>query len=86
MYSMMSLALKRSNNKIIFLITDGDPNSIVEVERMADMAKRMGIKIVPIGLAVKSVRGFDEGSVITAENSSAVNDALQQAIKLRLFA
>jgi formylmethanofuran dehydrogenase subunit E len=46
----------------------------------------MGIKIVPIGLAVKSVRGFDEGSVITAENSSAVNDALQQAIKLRLFA
>jgi uncharacterized protein YegL len=85
-YSIMSLALKRSNNKIVFVITDGKPDDENEVIKMADIGRKMGIKFVPIGLGVTRVKGFSGDEYITAANSDAVNDALQQAIKLRLFA
>ncbi|MFT5715883.1 MAG: cobaltochelatase CobT [Oleiphilaceae bacterium] len=85
-YAIMSLALKRSNNKIVFVITDGQPNDASEVIKMADVGRKMGVKFVPIGLGVNCVQGFNEDEYITAVNSDAVNDALQKAIKLRLFA
>jgi cobaltochelatase CobT len=85
-HSIMSLALKRSNNKIIFVITDGRPDNSSEVIKMAELGRNMGIKFVPIGLGVNHVIGFNESEYVTAANSDAVNDALQEAIKLRLFA
>lgn len=86
MYSLLSLGTLNLDNKLMFIITDGDPNYASEVVNMKDLAKKLGVKIIPIGLGTRRVAGFSDDNFVTAQNSSEVNDALQNAIKLKLFA
>ena len=86
MYSLLSLGTLNLDNKLMFIITDGDPNYESEVVNMKDLAKKLGVKIIPIGLGTTRVAGFSGDNFVTAQNSSEVNDALQNAIKLKLFA
>lgn len=86
MYSLLSLGTLNLDNKLMFIITDGDPNDSSEVIKMKNLAKKLGVKIIPIGLGTTRVAGFSGDNFVTAQNSSEVNDALQHAIKLKLFA
>lgn len=81
----MEMANRKEQNKFMFILTDGDPDSIASVQKMNGICQSLGIKIIPIGLGVKTVRGFDTGEFVCAEDSSAVNAALKEAIKYRLF-
>ena len=79
------LLTQPSENKIIIVITDGQPDwdAIAGVRHMNKIAEQAGIKVVPIGLGTKSVDGFKES--VFAETADDVNLALKQAIKKKLF-
>ena len=79
------LLTQPSENKIIIVITDGQPDwdAIAGVRHMNKIAEQAGIKVVPIGLGTKSVDGFKES--VFAKTADDVNLALKQAIKKKLF-
>ena len=70
-------------NKIIFLITDGQPDCSNSVQMVHEKLVNAGVKVIPIGLGTKSVQGFKNS--VYAANSEEVNNALKNAIKKKLF-
>ncbi|MDC8832931.1 VWA domain-containing protein [Alteromonas gilva] len=86
LHAIQSLALKRDERKILFIITDGQANSSRQVEKMVEVAKQLNIKLIPIGLGQTSIRGFDVEDFVSASDMNEVNEALRNAIKQKLFA
>lgn len=82
-FGLTRLVNSQSDNKIIIVITDGQPDDQRIVKNIAGIAMKAGVKIVPIGLGTQSVHGFEES--VFARNSEEVNQALKQAIKKKLF-
>jgi cobalamin biosynthesis protein CobT len=72
-----------STNKIMFVITDGQPNEVALLYHAEKLAVQAGIKVIPIGLGQEHVRGFTQS--VYAKDAEAVNAALKQAIKNKLF-
>jgi uncharacterized protein YegL len=72
-----------SDNKIIIVITDGQPDKSGVLANISDMVVKAGVKLVPIGLGTKTVFGFKES--VYAKDSEEVNQALKDAIKKKLF-
>jgi hypothetical protein len=82
-YSTQRLLGQPSENKIMFIITDGQPDDGSLLKKTAEIAKQCGIKLIPIGLGTTFVRGFEDS--VYAKDSEAVNVALREAIKSKLF-
>ena len=85
MHALNNLALRPENKKLMIVITDGDPNDRSIVTKASQIANSMGIKVVPIGICTKEVRGFNEGEFVTVDDPSQLTSALRDAVKLKLF-
>jgi len=83
--AIYSMAMRPESKKFIFLVTDGRPNSVQKVMESVQMAKLLGVKIVPIGLGTTCVGGFSEDEFVTLNSTSELVPALRQAIKMKLF-
>lgn len=46
MQASMRLQAHGSQNKVLFVLTDGDPSSVEKAEQMTDLAQRGGVKVV----------------------------------------
>ena len=82
-FGLTRIVNQQSDNKIIIVVTDGQPDESSFLVDTVEMTKNTGVKIVPIGLGTQRVRGFTDS--VYAETSEDVNIALKQAIKLKLF-
>ena len=82
-FGLTRIVNQQSDNKIIIVVTDGQPDESSFLVDTVEMTKNTGVKIVPIGLGTQRVRGFTDS--VYAETSDDVNIALKQAIKLKLF-
>lgn len=85
MHSLSTLALRKENKKMLFVLTDGEPNNSASVTTAVQLATSLGIKVIPIGICTKMVRGFSEGEFVTVNDPSQLTSALRDAIKLKLF-
>ena len=86
LHAIQSLALKRDENMILFIITDGQANSAFHVKQMEEIAQKLNIKLIPIGLGQTRISGFDIEEFVSANDMNEVNEALRTAIKQKLFA
>lgn len=84
-YALLSMSTRPENNKILFVITDGDANAPQKVRTMKDVAKQTGVTVIPIGIGCSSVRGFDDDEFVTINDTPELVNALKRAIKLKLF-
>ncbi len=82
-YALVRMSNQTQQNKIIFLITDGQPDCGNSVQMVHEKLVNAGVKVIPIGLGTKSVQGFKNS--VYAANSEEVNNALKNAIKKKLF-
>ena len=82
-YALIRMSNQTQQNKIVFLITDGQPDCSGSVQMVHEKLVNAGIKVIPIGLGTRSVQGFNES--VYAKNSEEVNNALKDAIKKKLF-
>ncbi len=82
-YALVRMSNQSQQNKIVFLITDGQPDCSSSVQMVHEKLVNAGIKVIPIGLGTRSVQGFNES--VYAKNSEEVNNALKDAIKKKLF-
>jgi hypothetical protein len=82
-FGLTRIVNQQSDNKIIIVVTDGHPDERQLLVNTVEMTKKTGVKIVPIGLGTKSVKGFTDS--VYAATSEDVNSALKQAIKMKLF-
>lgn len=82
-YALIRMSNQSQQNKIVFLITDGQPDCSGSVQMVHEKLVNVGIKVIPIGLGTRSVQGFNES--VYAKNSEEVNNALKDAIKKKLF-
>ena len=82
-YALVRMSNQSQQNKIVFLITDGQPDCSSSVQMVHEKLVNTGIKVIPIGLGTRSVQGFNES--VYAKNSEEVNNALKDAIKKKLF-
>lgn len=85
-FALSSLAVRTENNKIMVLITDGDASDAEDIETSRDIAKALGIRIVPLGLQTGFVHGFDSEEFVSLDDSTQLASAVRQAIKQKLFA
>lgn len=85
LYAIGELALRDEHKKIMIILTDGNPNSTELVVKAKSVAEKSNIKIVPIGLKRKSVKGFDKEEFVTAQTALDIPDALIEAVKRKLI-
>ena len=83
--AMNQLALRSEGRKVMFIITDGHPDDVCEVTRMAEIARSFNIKVVPIGIQTGQVRGFGADEFVSVNDVSELPAALKSAVKNKLF-
>ena len=84
-FSLYSLALRTESNKLMLLLTDGDPDCSSQVRKSHEIAKTFGIKVVPFGLCTNVVSGFDVNDFVSLNDPTALSPALRTATKQKLF-
>jgi uncharacterized protein with von Willebrand factor type A (vWA) domain len=82
-HGLVSIINQPSENKIVFLITDGQANEAYLLPPLVDNMKKAGVKLVTIGLGADFVYGLDDA--VYAADANSVNEALKKAIKRKLF-
>tara|TARA_R110000772_G_scaffold103013_4_gene203939 strand:- start:12686 stop:14467 length:1782 start_codon:yes stop_codon:yes gene_type:complete len=82
-HGLVNMINQPSENKIVFLITDGQANSAYLLPPMVENMKKAGVKLVTIALGNFAVYGLDDA--VYAADANSVNEALKQAVKRKLF-
>ena len=83
--AMNQLVLRNEGRKVMFILTDGDPDCENSVKEMAELARSFGIKVVPIGIETSKVRGFSADEFVCVKNITDLPTALKEAVKNKLF-
>jgi Mg-chelatase subunit ChlD len=66
---IQQMAILRENRKIIFIVTDGEPDSPVETQAAIKEAKRIGIEIYGLGLGSQSIADLLPGKAVVINNT-----------------
>ncbi|MBW8192952.1 VWA domain-containing protein, partial [Neiella marina] len=85
MAAIARLAVRDEPRKLLFVLTDGDPNSTVAVEQALEVALVTGVKVVAIGVGTNHVSGFDESGFVCVEDISTLHLAVKEAIAQSLL-
>ena len=80
------LATRPESKKLLFVITDGDSDSVSEVIWSRQFAQHLGIKVIPIGLNTSFVHGFDRDEFKSVNAIEDLPKAINHAIAQKLFA
>jgi|GEM_PF-5112133 len=86
--STLSLHQQKANNKVMIIITDGEPALPAATAHAVKVALSQGIKVIPILMGVKkaNTEGFDQLDCIEIEaDPAALAPQLRQAVKRKLF-
>lgn len=83
--AMNQLVLRNEGRKVMFILTDGDPDCEYSVKEMAELARSFDIKVVPIGIETSKVRGFSADEFVCVKNIMDLPAALKEAVKNKLF-
>ena len=83
--AIFDIAIRPEGNKILFVLTDGEPNCCNTVVKAKNIAHELNIKVIPIGLDVSRVGGFDKDEVIFCENESDIVKAVKDGVQRKLF-
>jgi cobalamin biosynthesis protein CobT len=86
MSMLLRLAVRSETNKMLFVVTDGDADNPDAVKASLNLARELGIKVVPIGLFTHRVEGFSRDDFMTVNALSDLPQAVDHAIKAKLFA
>jgi uncharacterized protein YegL len=79
--SVTSLLMTRSEpRKLLFVITDGDPNSVSDTETAIEEAQALGVKVFGIGIK-QHVRGFTEADFHVIHSTKELVNALTVGLK-----
>lgn len=84
-FSLYSLSLRSETNKLMLLLTDGDPDCESQVRKSREIAKTLGVKVVPFGLCTDVVSGFDVNDFVSLSDPTALSPSLRNATKQKLF-
>jgi len=81
------LAIRPEPRKMLFVITDGDPqsNQIDLVKQSLDEANILGIDVVAFGVCTSKVTGFEENGFVHVDDVSQLHVAVKDAIKQKLL-
>jgi len=85
MSMLLRLAARGETNKMLFVVTDGDADSPSSVIAALELARELGVKVIPIGLYTSHVAGFDQDDFITVTELADLPKAVDHAIKAKLF-
>ena len=84
MASLRRLALRPEPKKLMFVITDGDPDSVEDVEEALDACQTCNVTVVAFGIGSSHISGFDNVGYVTVNDVSelhlAVKDAISQSL------
>ncbi len=85
MLAAMRMVLRPEQKKMIFLMTDGDPNNEDTVKKARKLCDDIGIRIVPIAICQSSIKGFLEHEIVHVAQANDIGKALKNAVKKELF-
>lgn len=83
--ALSRLSLRSEAKKMLFVVTDGQSNGAEKVMRAVEMAKHLGVIVVPIGIKTEKVDGFAADSFTSIMSVEELPHAIDFAIKQRLF-
>ena len=83
--ALYALLSRPEQNKMMFVLTDGQPDCAERVATTASFLKLFGIKVVPIGIGQTHVNGFKQGEYVCIQDIAELPTVMKQAIKLGLF-
>ena len=79
--SVTSLLMTRGEpRKLLFVVTDGEPNSISDTKTAIEEAQALGVKVFGIGIR-KHVSGFDKASFHVIQSTNELVEALTVGLK-----
>ncbi|MCI2285970.1 VWA domain-containing protein [Colwellia sp. MSW7] len=79
------LLLRSETNKILFVLTDGEPVNANTVRYATSIAQELDIKVIPVGLDVKTVGGFANDDVVFCQDASDIIRAIKDGVQRKLF-
>lgn len=85
MSMLLRLAARGETNKMLFVVTDGDADDPRSVIAARELARELGVKVIPIGLYTSLVEGFEQDDFITVTELADLPKAVDHAIKAKLF-
>jgi cobalamin biosynthesis protein CobT len=87
MAALRSIALRPEPKKIMFVLTDGDPDDSDSVRDALEAAKHLGVQVVAFGIGndASQVRGFEDGSFVWVEDISSLHLAVKEVISNSLI-
>ncbi|SUJ07824.1 VWA domain-containing protein [Shewanella morhuae] len=78
--AVSSLVTRPEPRKLLFVITDGDPNCPVSTEQAIEEAQAVGVKVFGIGIK-RSVSGFSEADFQVIQSTDELVNALTKGLK-----
>lgn len=84
--SAIELSQSNSERRILFVLTDGAPNSGDKVRSVIDRLKKSGIEIIAIGIQHNSVEKYFENNVVIDEPSDLLSTMFELTRKLLVAA
>jgi len=85
MSMLLRLAARGETNKMLFVVTDGDADNPRSVIAALELARELGVKVIPIGLYTSHVAGFKQEDFVTVTELADLPNAVDHAIKAKLF-
>lgn len=83
---IIELVNRREDKKLLFVLTDGEPNCSKSVEAVRNKAEMAGVRVIPIGIKTSVVGGFDADSFKSIQNLADLSPAINHAIAAGLIA
>lgn len=82
---VLDLNRQRASKKLLFVITDGQPNCGSTTANAIAEANALGIKVVGFGLGTERLDGFEDCGFVVIDDVATLHKAVGQALKEKLF-
>ena len=80
------IVLRTEDKKLIFVLTDGQPDCVQRVTQASKLCALFGVKVIPIGICTSAVNGFNASEFVVVDELIKLPAAIREAVKLKLFA
>ncbi|MCE2571694.1 vWA domain-containing protein [Motilimonas eburnea] len=82
---VLELSQQQANKKLLFVITDGDPNCPDATSRAIAEANALGIQVVGFGINTDRLLGFEACGFVVIDDVATLHKTVGQALKEKLF-